>query len=87
MSNLTAEDYKTLKKFRISIIVVSIISAILFLLAFAGFLVSKFSKVEEVQNIAVIVYWSVFGAGTLFAMASIILEYLLKRKCKELLDE
>lgn len=87
MTEINDEKYKTLKKYRISIIAVSITSAVLFLLALISFLISKFSKMEEVRNITLIVYWALLCLGTIFTIISTILEYFLKKKYMEITDE
>lgn len=87
MTEINDEKYKTLKKYRISIIAVSITSAVLFLLALVNFLVSKFSKIEKIENITLIVYWVLLFLGIIFTIISTILEYFLKKKYMEITDE
>lgn len=87
MTEINDEKYKTLKKYRISIIAVSITSAVLFLLALISFLVSKFSKIEKIENITLIVYWVLLFLGIIFTIISTILEYFLKKKYMEITDE
>ena len=87
MKNINEKEYKDLKKYKISIIVVSIVSAVLFLLALVSFLVNKFSKIEEVQNITLIIYWALLCLGIIFTIISTILEYFLKKKYMEITDE